>query len=113
MGIESLPGQRQGASSPPPTMTPPGMTGSGGFEHFVFSALMDVQKEIGRIEQSVSTLAQSSSQQADRLTSLENSVDRARTAVWIVGAMIAAAIAFVGWAIDKLPGVLAHLPKGP
>lgn len=71
-------------------------------------AVMEIQRTLGALTQTVETLRESQKAMQNELASIAQKVHTAQTIVWVVGVGIMAVIGFVGWLIN---GAIAILPS--
>jgi len=104
---------REDQSVPPPSAATPITTSPG--EQFVYATLVTLKGEVSDLSRAVGTLEKAVEKHGDRLGDLEQKVDRARTAIIVVGVILGAVGSLIAWMvnslIDKAPAIIEQLHK--
>ena len=72
-------------------------------------AVMEIQRTLGSLTKSVESLTESQKTMQADLSAVSQKVSNAQTAVYVIGVGVMAAIALLGWIIDKAVEVLPTL----
>jgi hypothetical protein len=94
----------QFADTPPPTYSAPQ-------DYSYVETIMAIQATLGRLNEAVESLKEQVKTHGSELRIVSNDIHTAKTTVKIVGVILAALIAFAGWAINK--GVDAWVASHP
>ena len=81
-----------------------------GLDHsFLLQTIMSVKESVGELKQSVVTLKDASDKHDDKLSQIGKDVHTAKITLRVVGAIIAAVLAFTAWTAGKAIDVFVRL----
>lgn len=97
------PSPREGPTTTPsryPEITPPQTYPSGEFS-YILEIVMGTQATLGRLTEAVESLKEQSREHDKKLDQVRMDVHAGKTTVKVVGTILAVAITFAGWVINK------------
>ena len=77
---------------------------------YVLEIVMGMQLSIGKLMEAVESLKGQAKHHGDEIDQIGKDVHAAKVALYVVGVMVASAVAFLGWAITTL---LPYISKAP
>jgi hypothetical protein len=98
LSVSKKPEERTSVPTNFPATNPPLPSGD---YSYVLEIVMNMQTSIGRLTEAVDTMKVQSSNHDKKLEDIGRDVHAAKTTVKVVGAILAALLAFAGWAIRQ------------
>jgi hypothetical protein len=84
-----------------PEGTPP-VTTPHDYSSFIFQQMMEIQKSLGQLIQSVTTLTDENKDQNKTIKGLSHKISIAQGALWVLVGIISASGVFVGFFLNKI-----------
>ena len=109
------PSPKEGPSTTPshfPEVPPPQAYPSGDYS-YILEIVMGMQTTMGKLTEAVESLKEQSKNQAKEIKDVSRDIHTAKTTVKVVGAILAAALAFLGWAVNKGVDAFMQMKQQP